>query len=152
MNEAIIERWNAKVPPDATVYILGDLVMNPKHLWMVRHLNGNIQLFLGNHDHPFKGKMIDRYEEVGLTLIGPEMQRYVSPSGRVFNLCHFPYTNNDPRFVKYRPIDDGNFLLHGHSHSHPEFKLKKNMLDVGVDGNAFTPYSISEIEELVYGM
>jgi calcineurin-like phosphoesterase family protein len=61
MDETMIERWNAKVKPEDTVYHLGDVVINRKHLHLVKRLNGKKRLVRGNHDI-FKDK---DYYEVG---------------------------------------------------------------------------------------
>ena len=50
MDEAMIERWNAKVGPHDVVYHLGDVVINRKFLHLVKRLNGKKRLVRGNHD------------------------------------------------------------------------------------------------------
>lgn len=50
MDEAMVERWNAKVGPNDTVYHLGDVVINRKSLHHVKRLNGKKRLVRGNHD------------------------------------------------------------------------------------------------------
>lgn len=61
MDETMIERWNAKVKPQDTVYHLGDVVINQKSLHLVSRLNGRKILIRGNHDI-FKDK---QYTDVG---------------------------------------------------------------------------------------
>lgn len=53
MNETMIERWNAKVGKRDTVWHLGDVFFGPEAaaLALLRRLNGNVNLILGNHDH-----------------------------------------------------------------------------------------------------
>lgn len=65
MDEAMVERWNAKVGPHDTVYHLGDVVINKKSLHHVKRLNGKKRLIRGNHDI-FKDK---DYTEVGFTAL-----------------------------------------------------------------------------------
>lgn len=50
MDEAMVERWNAKVSDKDTVYHLGDVVINKKSLHHVSRLNGRKILVRGNHD------------------------------------------------------------------------------------------------------
>lgn len=50
MDEAMVERWNAVVRPQDTVYHLGDVVINKKSLHHVKRLNGKKRLIRGNHD------------------------------------------------------------------------------------------------------
>ena len=65
MNEAMIEKWNAKVKPGDTVYHLGDVVINKRYLEVVKRLNGKKRLVRGNHDI-FDDKF---YREVGFEKI-----------------------------------------------------------------------------------
>ena len=65
MNETMVERWNAVVTPQDTVYHLGDVVINKRYLDVVRRLNGKKRLIRGNHDI-FKD---EQYREVGFQKI-----------------------------------------------------------------------------------
>lgn len=47
----LIERWNATVKPDDTVWHLGDVCLGGRdNIAIVRQLNGRKKLVLGNHD------------------------------------------------------------------------------------------------------
>ena len=50
MDAGIITRWNDVVGHRDTVYLLGDVTMKKRFLGIVRCLNGNKRLILGNHD------------------------------------------------------------------------------------------------------
>lgn len=50
MDEAMVERWNAIVPANGKVYVLGDVVINRRSLDIIGRLNGKKKLILGNHD------------------------------------------------------------------------------------------------------
>ncbi len=50
MDETIIDNWNKTVAPNDRVFLLGDVVINKKHIDKARRLNGQITLILGNHD------------------------------------------------------------------------------------------------------
>lgn len=50
MDEAMVERWNARVRPNDKVYHLGDVVINRKALHVLHRLNGDKVLIKGNHD------------------------------------------------------------------------------------------------------
>jgi calcineurin-like phosphoesterase family protein len=50
MDKELIHRWNSVVRPDDEVYVLGDVVMNRKHLPTVGLCNGRKHLIKGNHD------------------------------------------------------------------------------------------------------
>lgn len=51
MNETIIHNWNSVVTKHDRVFVLGDVVINKKHIHHVGRLNGIKQLILGNHDN-----------------------------------------------------------------------------------------------------
>lgn len=60
MDAAIVERWNERVDPDDTVFVLGDFAKGDvtESLPLVRTLHGRKVLVAGNHDpcfHGFKG-------------------------------------------------------------------------------------------------
>lgn len=59
MDEAMVERWNATVSDNDTVYHLGDVVIARRNLETVKRLKGRKILIRGNHDL-FKDK--DYYE------------------------------------------------------------------------------------------
>ncbi len=101
MDETMIERWNAKVGPNDVVYHLGDVVINRKHLHLVKRLNGKKRLILGNHDI-FKNK---DYYEVGFeSLYGCRV--FVDQ----FILSHIPY---HPDCI----TDRFKVNVHGHLHA-----------------------------------
>ena len=50
MDEAMVERWNARVRPGDKVYHLGDVVINRRFLHVLGRLNGDKVLIRGNHD------------------------------------------------------------------------------------------------------
>lgn len=50
MDDIMVENWNSVVKPNDTIYHLGDVVMNRRHLITLQRLNGSKRLILGNHD------------------------------------------------------------------------------------------------------
>ena len=59
MNEEIIRIWNSKINPEDTVLHLGDFAFGTDLEAIenvIKRLNGNISLILGNHDTSFKVK------------------------------------------------------------------------------------------------
>lgn len=50
MDETVIDNWNKVVNPQDNVTIVGDVVINKKHLHKVARLNGRKSLIMGNHD------------------------------------------------------------------------------------------------------
>ncbi|WP_454287211.1 metallophosphoesterase [Rhizobium arsenicireducens] len=153
MNEALVERWNAKVKPRDTVYHLGDFAWKDAAEWLGR-LNGSKVIIIGNHDrlddlegHPAVTRVasILPYHEIGIA------------STRVV-LFHYPIDDWNGRWK-------GHLHLHCHTHSkqcrNPNMPfdhqsglsipnrfppdIKCNRFNVGVDACGFTPVSINEI-------
>jgi calcineurin-like phosphoesterase family protein len=161
MNSALIKNWNNIVGPDDTVYCLGDfsLAMRPVEI-LTALLNGNKILVPGNHDfcHSYHKKSrnpenrkewIKKYEDLGWTVL-PEQTTLDIPGVAVVNLCHHPYRLVDPgddKYEKWRPKDDGRWLLCGHVHE--KWKVIDKMINVGVDQWDFKPVSIEEISKII---
>ncbi|ASK65287.1 metallophosphoesterase [Brachybacterium avium] len=131
-DEDIVASWNSVVSAEDVVWHLGDLTL--KHTTEIadtlRRLNGRIRLVLGNHDraHPlFRERAIAAQQE--LLRSGVE---YVCTAARVtipggnsgrfpVMLSHFPYRDSygeDRRFRAWQLEYSGDWLLHGHTHSH----------------------------------
>ena len=57
MNQALIERWNASIHPDDTVWVLGDVALGriDETLALVGELSGRKLLLAGNHDRCWAG-------------------------------------------------------------------------------------------------
>lgn len=159
MHKCIIDRWNAIIEPTDTVWVLGDFVWSKAHLGeIVKRLNGKKKLVAGNHDecHPCHhkwAKETNRYLDAGFDeIISDETTIYIEDFK--VKLSHFPYWDPNAvydyevRYKEFRPVkEDEDFLLHGHSHSKPDKRLKINplSLDIGVDSNGFYPYSEESI-------
>ena len=147
MDEAMVERWNAKVGPHDTVYHLGDVVINKKSLHHVKRLNGKKRLIRGNHDI-FKDK---DYTEVGFTaLYGVRV--FVDK----FILSHIPL---HPDCV----TDRFKVNVHGHLHAneitheydtgmgstfHADYGIRPDprYLCVSVEHTNYEPLSFEEVE------
>lgn len=154
MNEALVERWNAVVAPEDTVYHLGDTRMKTVELAVpyFQRLNGHKVLVPGNHDAVFSGNRPATREQLWSTYaehfeIWPEQVKLLLANGTVVRLCHFPAADDSrehDRYVDRRPAEDGLPLLHGHTHV--KQKLTGPLaFHVGVDAHDFTPVSEDEI-------
>ncbi len=67
MHHAIGERWNARVTPKDTVYVLGDMSMyakGPELVEYVSSLNGHKYLIRGNHDKISNSDYRALYEDI----------------------------------------------------------------------------------------
>jgi calcineurin-like phosphoesterase family protein len=117
MDETMIERWNAKVKPNDVVYHLGDVVINRKHLHLVKRLNGKKRLVRGNHDI-FKDK---EYYEVGFeSLYG------VRVFTDKFILSHIPL-HPDSITERFK------VNVHGHLHANEVMREREVCVDRGIN-------------------
>lgn len=123
MNQVIKDDWFDKVQTDETVLIIGDAIMGLRADGLAEMATwpGTKILMPGNHDYPWSGmsqkhrdKWTSQYEEV--FLLSPEE---IEADG--IHYCHFPYRGDhvegEPRFMAFRPKDEGHILVHGHVHA-----------------------------------
>jgi calcineurin-like phosphoesterase family protein len=147
MDERLIELWNDRIALDDDVYHVGDFAFgHPRYVAsVVRRLNGNKHLVLGNHDKTIrKQKDLERMfvwckechemyvpDEDVKGKFGNEKGRQkivlMHYAMRVWNKSHY-----------------GSFQLHGHSHGTLSQDPKLLQMDVGVDAvgdRGFEPYA-----------
>lgn len=169
MNEGLIRNWNSLIKPEDTVYCLGDFSFNFRSIELYSNrLNGSKFLCPGNHDfvHSYNKKSrnetkrlewIKKYEEYGWTIL-PEQTTIDIEGIGVVNICHMPYASygdhmdaeKNDKYAKWRPKDDGKYLLHGHTHSLE--KIKGRNIHVGIDAWNCFPVSIEQIKNVIKGM
>lgn len=160
MNEEMVRRWNTLVSPGDLVYYLGDFSLSRRAAELfVPRLNGNIFLIAGNHDHchpahakkPEKQKkMISEYLRYGFQSVVTDYYTLAVDQDLNLLLCHMPYSGDSgdkERYAKYRPKDQGMWLLHGHVHN--AWKVKGRQINVGADVWSFAPVSLDEILAIV---
>jgi calcineurin-like phosphoesterase family protein len=132
MNTAMTAHHNAVVAPTDTVYILGDFCFGSRKncLDAFDQLNGVKHLIIGNHDDnrvrgmPWASKQTSKLLDLGDLSI---MMSHKPPVG--------------PR----RMSAD---MMYLHGHLHQRTRGHGNVIDVGVDANAYTPLSIDFIYAL----
>lgn len=136
MNEGIVERWNAIVRPEDTVYHLGDVALNPKKaIPFLERLNGRKRLIRGNHDHDIE-KYLPYFEWV--------KDYYVlKDNGMRFILFHYPISSWDG-------LHRGTVHLHGHSHgshlrSFPASSEDGKRIDAGTDCWGWAPVALTTV-------
>lgn len=142
MDIEMIERWNAVVRPNDTIYHLGDFTMHKtKDIVdeILAALNGKKILITGNHDSNFV-KNHPAWHEVHqyLEIKGPDREYWLT-------MFHYPIGSWNGAY-------HNSWHLHGHSHGTFDSGSwgngkKKLALDVGVDSHQFTPWSFDEIRE-----
>lgn len=144
MNETMIERHNAKVKEQDTVYFLGDVVINKKYLELVKRMNGRKILVRGNHDI-FGDEL---YYDAGFEQIHG-VRVFVDK----FILSHIPL-HPDCVTERFR------VNVHGHLHANqvmswqiidedPVYKPDPRYLCVCVEQTNFTPLHFDEVEKLI---
>ena len=143
MNEAIIARFNSKVRPKDSLYILGDAVWGPgaRANEILKRLNGKKFLIRGNHDRFLNDEEFDQsiFEWV------KDLDKIVH-QGTKFILCHYP-------MLEWEGYFRGSLHCYGHVHDsyfkdeeiyHGSVKLAAlgpRAFNVGVDVNDFMPVS-----------
>ncbi|WP_298212242.1 metallophosphoesterase family protein [Ferrimicrobium sp.] len=160
MDADLIERWNDRVDVEDEVYVLGDVAMGgiSEMLKFVELLHGTKLLVPGNHDRCWEGlrtkkkNRVDQwraeYAEAGFVLLGS--QEEIRLGDHTVLVCHFPYHGDSreiERFVEFRPVDHGQWLIHGHVHE--KWRQRERMINVGVDAWGGIPVAESELVELI---
>ena len=157
MNRALIDNWNAAVGPDDEVIVLGDFALGRinETLPLARGLNGRKVLLAGNHDRCWEGhsrhhdRETRRYLEAGFDEIWQGSVR-LDLAGTEVLACHFPYEGDSQdrdRHVTHRPVDNGEWLLHGHVHE--RWKVRDRMINVGVDVWGHRPVAEGQLVGLI---
>jgi calcineurin-like phosphoesterase family protein len=135
MNDTIINNWNNVINKDDIVYVLGDILFGNKEKGeIIKKLNGNINLILGNHDNirslPENIKNI--YDVLTIKI-----------NSQYLLLSHFP-------FLTWQGKTKNIWNIHGHTHSTKIEKITNPLqYDVGVDLNNFTPVSFDILNDII---
>lgn len=157
MNDALVENWNEAVAPEDIVWIVGDFALGKiaDTLPIASTLHGHKILVAGNHDRCWAGHArradgwTERYVEAGFDEVVQGSTRVDVGNTRVV-VCHFPYRGDSQprdRYVDHRPIDKGDWLLHGHVHD--RWAQHGRMINVGVDATNFGPIDSETVEALI---
>lgn len=167
MNSAIVDAWNAVVTDKDMVYCLGDMSFKlPILREMLRFLNGQKVLVVGNHDPFFKDmasgdkKIVEvaRKKAIASGFLDAHMTLELEISGiGLVKMSHFPYfpqnteglENYELRCRAQRPVcGNESLLLHGHVHSQWDVRQDAGLppqVNVGIDVWNLRPVSEEEI-------
>lgn len=141
MNETIVHNWNIIVEPEDEVYILGDLMLkdNEKGIELLKRLNGQLHIILGNHDTKKRIPLYEACENV-VEVTYAKPFRY---KGYHFFLTHYPtYTAN----IDKESIHQTVINLHGHTHQkNPFFQDHWFMYNVSMDAHDCKPIAMPQI-------
>lgn len=168
MKEVIIDNWNKVVSPEDLCIFVGDVFFYHSKQDMadtMSRMNGRKILIRGNHDHKPRQMMNAGFEicvdEMVMTIAGekvlishypfamPELRyKYLVKKNRFIrwltgrNRQIWPYKYHDKR-----PVNRGQFLIHGHTHD--KEKIRGRAIHVGVDAWDFKPVNIHEISNII---
>jgi calcineurin-like phosphoesterase family protein len=128
MDNELDRRWRERVSESDTVYHLGDITLDDRHLWHLRGLPGHKILIRGNHDQAPLSAYLEIFRDIQCA--------WVSYQAQVI-LTHMP--------VHPTAIPQGWVNVHGHIHQN-RIRLEDNSIDVRyynvcVEHHDFAPLS-----------
>lgn len=172
MDNAMIDNWNKRVKPEDLCIFVGDVFMHCKADRMreiLSRLNGDRKILVfGNHDrerHRMMGMGFSLVvDEMTMTIAGERvllshypfrmkksLYTWIKIKSKIFKLIRWlGFDIRNIYFEKYhdrRPVDRGQFLIHGHTHD--KFKVNGRAIHVGVDAWKYKPVNIQEISKLI---
>lgn len=133
MDEAMIERWNARVNAEDEIWHLGDFAIRQppaRVAELLSRLNGRKHLVSGNNDPQ------DTTGHPGWASVQPYAE--IAVDGRLLILCHYA-------FRTWRDMAKGALNLHGHSHG--RLQPLPRQYDLGVDVWDYRPVTLARILE-----
>lgn len=160
MEAEIIRRWNERVTPQDTVYILGDFCWQTSNAWIdiLKKLKGRKVLIRGNHDPKrIDGKLAKMFDDV-------KDYTEINDNGRRVCMSHFP------NMFYNKSYHANTYMLCGHVHTTLENQWlekwrsdlrKQRILDgVGNYGNIinvgcmmpYMNYTPRTLDELIEGV
>lgn len=140
-DSAIIDRWNAVVKADDTVFILGDLMLgdNSEGIEKLKRLNGNLHIILGNHDTDTRTKLYKNLPNVQEVVYATK----IKAKGYRFYLSHYPTLTANMSETDLKAIV---LNLHGHTHSPDKFERDNPYAyNVAIDAHNGYPVSVDEV-------
>jgi calcineurin-like phosphoesterase family protein len=136
MNEELLRKWNEKITPNDTVYVIGDFALGEKEKateWLSQ-ANGKKILIIGNHDRSPRTMKEIGFDEVHYHL------EITTENNERWLLSHYPLPLDLIKSYKR--------LIHGHHHSGPKSTGKR--VNVCVDLWDFMPATECEIQALPF--
>lgn len=164
MHDILIETWNELITAEDQVVILGDLALGrlEETLPLVSRLAGHKVLVPGNHDRCWQHhqKRVPDTAAPGVDwpsvylehlqeIRHDELLQHPDLPARVL-LSHLPYVGDSgpkERFRHARPVDRGEWLVHGHVHD--VWRQNGRQINVGIDAWGGRPVLVEEVAELI---
>lgn len=158
--EYIADRWVSSVRKNDVVFDLGDLTIRDPQtaLDLYARLPGEIHLISGNHDETFPAhkKAYNKVEKYMRVFKSVSFAQKLKTHGHELFLSHMPYTGEhddrygnpkEDRYPEFRFPNLGLWNVHGHVHH--AWKVRDNMINVGVDQWPDKLASIYDIIEII---
>lgn len=167
MHSIILKNAWAKVGPEDDLYHLGDAALGnfDESLKVLAAMPGRRKFLIpGNHDKIFPrlntvtriARFAPMYESAGFEILELHPLITLDADGEPIEvrLSHVPYSperysGREDKLAFARPVDDGKWLIHGHTHSSEKASEHPREIHVGVDANNWTPVSELEIIERI---
>lgn len=138
MNKKIVDNINSCVGEEDILICLGDWSFggnNTPKEFKDKILCKNIAIVYGNHDNPHV------LNKLGFIWTGHYLE--IRNDDQSFILSHYP-------ICSWNGIKRGSIHLFGHCHLRSKDKIREGKsMDVGIDGNGYMPYRLSEIKYIL---
>ena len=151
-NKELVRRWNEVCDNNSIVWHLGDFLFGSQDRFgqLVEQLNfKELHCLAGNHNHTTIPKYVKKHSPPNIFCYPPYHEITVQHSGTAHTiiLCHYP-------LMVWNKKHWGSWCLVGHSHyslaaTRKESESLGKILDVGVDGNDFRPYTFDQIKDIM---
>ena len=140
MHSDILLKWNQAVTNTDHVYILGDFIWKftsknrDEVMRIIKEMNGNLHLIIGNHDRIEDSNFKKRFEEI---VHYKRVDDVLDGKNRPVIMSHY-----------YMPLYEqhyrGAILLHGHSHNTAESEIEREITEL-VKSKGFSPVEIYNV-------
>lgn len=138
MTQDLIDKWNKKVSPEDTVFVLGDFGLYHYR----KYLNGKVVLITGNYEDNISDEELYDY---GFDEVYRDYYEIVY-KGKTITMQHQPEKIKDKRPLK----ESGIYNLYAHVHK--LCMVKPYGLNVGTDIHNFEPIDFNTVEFYVNGI
>jgi calcineurin-like phosphoesterase family protein len=134
-DQQLIERHNAVVNDEDRVYMLGDVVINRRHLWKLGQLKGRKVLVKGNHDIAKLKEYLPYFDDIRAYVVQltQEKHKVILSHIPIHSDCLGRFGTNIHGHLHQNKIDDPRYICVSLEHTgyapievHEALKLKRN--------------------------
>jgi calcineurin-like phosphoesterase family protein len=139
MDAEMIKKHNAKIQPDDTVYMIGDVAFydEAKTGRILDQLNGKKILVYGNHD---KGIKMSNFLQSKFEKCVDYLE--INVGNQMIVMSHYA-------MLVWNKSHHGSWMLHGHSHGSLKYPYDGKILDVGVDAHSMDVLSMDDVRRIM---